>query len=307
MSKITKRLGQLNNPRLLVHKTYGWFLEKISPLLSDRLFLKLRWRYLMGYNLDLKNPKTFNEKIQWLKLYNRKKIYSRMVDKAEAKIYVANIIGKEYIIPTIKIYNTVEDIDFDDLPNKFVLKCTHDSGGVVICNDKSSFDRQAALIKLRTALKTNFYNLNREWPYKNVKPRIIAEEYMEDTTCHELVDYKFFCFDGVVKAMFVASDRQKKGEETKFDFFDENYNHLNILNGHPMANVPPKKPSNFEKMKELAEKLSQNIPHLRVDFYEVDGKIYFGELTFFHWSGFVPFEPQEWDTIFGEWLALPNN
>lgn len=145
----------------------------------------------------------------------------------------------------------------------------------------------------------------REWPYKDIKPRIIAEQYMEDNASGELRDYKFFCFDGKVKALFIASDRMTQGEETKFDFFDADYNHLPFRNGHPNASVLPNKPLNFDKMKELAAQLSAGYPQVRVDLYEVNGKVYFGELTFFHWSGMTPFEPEDWDYKFGEWLTLP--
>jgi len=227
------------------------------------------------------------------------------VDKFDVKKYVADRIGEEYIIPTYGVWDSFDEIDFDKLPDQFVLKCTHDSGGLVIVRDKSALDKTKARRKIEKCLKRNFYYLGREWPYKDVKPRIIAEAYMEDETTAELRDYKFFTFNGVPKVLFVASERQKEGEETKFDFFDMDYNHLPVCNGHPNASVPPKKPETFEKMRELAEKLSEGIPHLRVDFYEVNGKIYFGELTFYHWSGMVPFEPEEWDYTFGSWLELP--
>lgn len=272
---------------------------------SDKLFLKTMFRHFMGTELNLNNPKTFSEKLQWLKLYDRKPEYTRMVDKYEAKKYVAGIIGEEYIIPTLAVYNSTSEIDLEALPDKFVLKCTHDSGSVAICKDKKTFKRDEAFAMLEKGLRKNFFWENREWPYKNVKPRIIAETYMEDIETQELRDYKFFCFDGKVKALFIAEDRQGD-EETKFDFFDADFHHLDIRNGHPNADTPPAKPHSFEKMKEMAEKLSQGIPHLRVDFYEANGKIYFGELTFSHWSGFTPFEPEEWDLKFGEWLHLPS-
>lgn len=274
--------------------------------MPDDEYLKRMFRIKMGYELDLDNPKTFNEKLQWLKLYDRKPEYITMVDKYEVKAYVAKRIGEQFIIPTLGVWNHFEDIDFDKLPEKFVLKCTHDSHGLIICSDKSKLDISASRRKLTAALKRNYYYTFREWPYKNVNPRIIAEEYMEDDTTHELRDYKFFTFDGVVKAMFVASERQVKEQETKFDFFDEQYNHLPFVNGHPNADVMPVKPKSFEEMKRLAEKLSQGIPHVRVDFYEVNGKIFFGELTFFHWSGLQPFKPTKWDKIFGDWIKLPE-
>ena len=259
----------------------------------------------MGCNLDLENPKTFNEKLQWLKIHDRKPIYTTMVDKYEVKRYVADLIGEEYIIPTLSVWEHFDDIDFDKLPEQFVLKCTHDSGGLVICRDKNKFDKKAAKKKIEKCLKRNYYYQGREWPYKNVKPRILAEKYMEDNTTQELRDYKFFCFNGEVKALYIASERQKSNIETKFDFFDTDFNHLDIKNGHPNALVTPRKPVNFNKMKELSSKLSIGIPHLRVDFYEVDNKIYFGELTFSHMSGLMPFEPEEWDRVFGDWILLP--
>ena len=274
--------------------------------MGDKTYLKLQFRAQMGKWLDLENPQTFNEKLQWLKLYDRRPEYTMMVDKYAVKAYVAQQIGREYIIPTLGVWDRFEDIDFDTLPERFVLKCTHDSGGLVICRDKASLDLQMAREKLEKSLKRNFYFYGREWPYKNVKPRIIAETYMEDSHTGELRDYKFFCFDGEAKTLFVATERQTTGEETKFDFFDMDYQHLPFCNGHPNAHCLPEKPKCFDEMRRLAEKLSKGIPHVRVDFYEVDGKVYFGELTFFHWSGFVPFDPAEWDVTFGSWITLPE-
>ena len=272
--------------------------------MSDEAFLKKMYKLHFGKDLDLSSPKTYNEKIQWLKLNDRKSEYSRMVDKAEVKNYVSEKIGNKYIIPTLGVWDKFEDIDFDALPEQFVLKCTHDSGGVIICKDRSSFDIKAARKKLNKFLKRKYFYIWREWPYKNVKPRIIAEKYMEDSKTSELRDYKYFCFGGEAKMIFIASDRQKKNVETKFDFFDMDYNLLPFTNGHPNAEIAPEKPVCFDEMRALAEKLSANIPHVRVDFYEVDGKVYFGELTFSHWSGFVPFEPEEWDYKIGEWLDI---
>ena len=293
--------------RTFLHSVLRIFIkEQNLKWVPDPLYLRLRYFVLMKKFLRLKNPRTYNEKLQWLKLYDRKPIYTEMVDKLTAKEYVAKRIGEEYIIKTLGVWEHFDDIDFEALPDRFVLKCTHDSGGLVIVTDKRILDKERAREKIEKSLKLNFYWTAREWPYKNVKPRIIAEEYMEDKITSELRDYKFFCFNGEAKALFVASERQNEDEETKFDFFDMDYNHLQIVNGHPNAKVPPQKPQNFEKMKELAGKLSKGIPHLRVDFYEVNGKIYFGELTFSHWSGMVPFEPAEWDKIFGDWIELPK-
>lgn len=300
LRKAAKRYLTDKHYRFLVNAGRGFYNS-----MPDEMFLRRSFRAAMGKDLNLDAPQTYNEKIQWLKLYDRNPAYTAMVDKHEVKAYVAEQIGQEYIIPTLGLWDRVEDIDFSSLPEQFVLKCTHDSGGLVICRDKSKLNIAAAKKKLTKSLKTDYYLHGREWPYKNVKPRIIAEEYMEDTKTSELRDYKFFCFDGVAKALFIATDRQTSGEETKFDFFDMEYNHLDFRNGHPNAVQCPAKPENFDLMRTLSEKLSQGIPHVRVDFYEVDGKVYFGELTFAHWSGMTPFEPEEWDYTFGSWIKLP--
>ena len=260
----------------------------------------------MGRLPDLVNPQTYNEKLCWMKLYYHNPLFTRLVDKYEVKNYVAEKIGKQYIIPTLAVWDRVADIEWDKLPNQFVLKCTHDSGGLVICRDKSKLDVSAAKKKLSSSLKKNYYFYGFEWPYRDVKPRIIAETYMEDTKTQELRDYKFFCFDGEVKALFIASERQKVGEDVKFDFFDADFNHLPFRQGHENAPVIPEKPECFDEMKRLAAVLSEGLPHARVDFYEVDGRIYFGEITFFHHGGWTKFDPEEWDYTFGNWIKLPK-
>lgn len=276
------------------------------PQMNDEKYLRKRWRAKFGVDLNLDNPQTFNEKLQWLKLHDRNPLYTVMVDKYAAKKYVSDIIGEQYIIPTLGVWESFDDIDFGQLPDQFVLKCTHDSHGLVICRDKSRLDLKSSKKRIIKSLKRNYFYAGREWPYKNVPPRIIAEQYMEDTETSELRDYKFFCFNGKVRALFIASSRQDEGEETKFDFFDTEFNHLPFTNGHPNAAKPIQRPKRFDEMKELACKLSLGIPHVRVDFYEVDGKVYFGELTFYHWSGFMPFNPEEWDKTFGDWIKLPK-
>ncbi len=283
--------------KIIRHELLKW--------LPDKPYLKFLYKTLMGKKLNLDNPQTYNEKLQWLKLYDRKPIYTTMVDKYEAKKYVANIIGDEYIIPTLGVWDRAQDIDYDALPNKFVLKSTHDSGGIFIVNDKNSVDKSQVVAFFKKRLSRSTYQKQREWPYKNVKPRIIAEEYMEDEETHELRDYKFFCFDGDVKAMFIATERQSD-KPTAFDFFDMKYNWLDVRHGHPNGESVPAKPYNFELMAQLAAKLSKDFVHVRVDFYEINRKVYFGELTFFHHGGVVPFDPEEWDYIFGEWLQLPK-
>lgn len=274
--------------------------------MPDKYFLKMAYRAELGKRLNLKEPSTYNEKLQWLKLYNRDELYTRLVDKYEVKEYVSQIIGNDYIIPTLGVWDRFEDIDFDELPEQFVLKCTHDSGGIVICKNKQELDIDSARQRINKCLKVNYYKLHREWPYKHVKPRIIAEKYMEDESGYELKDFKFFCFNGVPKAMFIATDRSNPNEETKFDFYDMNFNHMPFRNGHPNSKKKICEPKGFEEMKKLAAELSKGMPHVRVDFYDINGRVYFGEMTFFHWSGFVPFEPEKWDKTFGDWIELPK-
>lgn len=278
----------------------------LTKHISDEVYLKFMYWVCIGKKLNLHDPKTFNEKLQWLKLYNRDPKYPAMVDKYAAKKIIADKIGEEYVVRNYAVWDTAEEISFDNLPNQFVIKCTHDCGGMVICSDKRKLNHEQARERIADALKTNYYYSGREWPYSKIKPRIIAEEYLEDKKTGELRDYKFFTFNGVPKMLFVASERQNKYSETKFDFFDMDYKHLDLINGHPNAEKSPEKPENFELMKELAAKLSAGIPHLRVDFYEVNGRVYVGELTLFHWSGFVPFEPESWDLMMGEWIDLPK-
>ena len=272
--------------------------------LPDELYLKLVFSGMVGYKLNLKNPKTLNEKIQWQKLYDHNPLYTDLVDKQAVKKYVAQIIGDQYIIPTIGVWKRFEDIDFEKLPNQFVLKCTHDSGGLVIVKDKSLLDYKKAKKKIESCLKKNYFWTGREWPYKNVKPQIIAEPYIEDAKTSELRDYKFFVFNGVPKLLFVASDRQTKGEEVKFDFYDINFKHIDVKNGHENSNKIIEKPSKFDEMVALAKKLSFGIPLVRVDFYEANGCTLFGEITLSHFSGFTPFEPYEFDELFGSWVDL---
>ena len=282
----------------------GMAWDRFAPIVSDKLFLRVKFRLHMGYWMDFDNPKTYNEKLQWLKLNDKHPEYTRMVDKIEAKDYVSSIIGDKYIIPTLGVWDSVDDIDWSILPNQFVVKSTNDSGGVVVCKDKNKLDIETAKTKLRGLGSRDYTLISKEYPYKNVPHRFIAEEYMEDESDYELKDYKIFCFNGVAKFLFVATGRQ--AHDCRFDFYDIEFNHLPVLNGHPNADKWPTKPENFEEMLEVAEKLSSGIPHVRVDLYNIKGQIYFGELTFFHWSGIVPFDPVEWDYKFGEYITLPT-
>ena len=291
----------LRNP----YKIFNFLAAKgLFNWLPDKPYLKLRFRASMGKKLNLKNPQTFNEKLQWLKLNDRKPEYTMMVDKYESKKYVANIIGEEYIIPTLGVWDKFDDIDFDKLPDKFVLKCTHDSGGLVICKDKSNFDKHAAKLKIEKSLKHDYFKWGREWPYKNVKPRIIAEQYMEDSALHELRDYKFFCFNGVADCVMVCVGRSTGN--TKFYFYNKEWKlcRYNVLGKSIIGNGDVKRPNNISDMFAIVEQLSQKIPFSRIDLYNVNQKIYFGEITFFPDSGFDPNLMPETDFYFGSKLNL---
>ena len=296
-----KKLKRLLCKLIFIEGSQGHF-----RWLPDKLYLQAVYFAIFNKQLNLNNPSSYNEKLQWLKLYDRRPEYTMMVDKYAVKDYVAAKVGIEYIIKTLGVWNSFDEIDFTKLPNQFVLKCTHDSGGLIICKDKKNLDMDIVKKKINKCLKKNFYYSWREWPYKNVKPRIIAEEYMIDNDDQNLKDYKFFVFNGRVEYLFVATDRQAK-TDTCFDFFDRRFNHIKVRNGHPNAKKIISKPEGFEKMIELAEKLGKGIPHCRIDLYNINGRIYFGEITFFHFSGFVPFDPPEWDEKFGAYLKIYNN
>lgn len=275
-------------------------MDKIAPVFSDRQLLRIMFRLRMGKSLNLKNPQTFQEKIQWLKLYDRNPKYTTMVDKYAAKEYVASVIGKEYIIPTIGIYDSVDEIPWDSLPDRFVLKCTHDSGGIVICKDKSTLDINKAKRKLTKGLSKSYFYQNREWPYKNVPRRIIAEKFIEIPDKEDLTDYKIFCFNGEPKYIQVIQDRNTK--ET-IDFFDTDWNHQEFYGLNPIARPSSRaiaRPANLSEMLEIARKLSKDIPFVRVDLYQTTEGVYFGETTFYPASGCGTFTPAEWNIRFGD-------
>lgn len=274
--------------------------------IPDKLFLKIYYYTQFKKKLNLKKPKTYNEKLQWLKLNDRNPKYTKLVDKLEVRDYIGENLGEEYLIPLIGVWDTFEEIDFNLLPNQFVIKCTHDSGGVVICKNKSKFNIEKARRKINRSLSKNYYYGLKEWPYKNVKPRIICEKYMKDESEKELKDYKFMVFNGKVRCILVASNRYSV-EGVNMDFYDTDWNHL------PFGRMDKKrnkgvieKPFNYDKMILFSEKLAKNIPFVRIDFYEINGKLYFGEMTFYPASGLEKFEPESYDLLLGSWLSLPN-
>ncbi len=271
--------------------------------MSDEAFLKRKFRLAMGHKLDLDAPKTFNEKLQWLKLYDRDPLYTKLVDKYAVRKYIAEKIGEEYLIPLVGgPWNSPDEIDFAALPDQFVLKCTHDSGGVVICKDKSKLDIPAAKAKLSKHLKRNYYWTNREWPYKDVPPRIIAEKYMEDET-GGLNDYKVMCFNGEPKLIQLHMGRFAKHTQ---DFYDTQWKRLDIIQGDPMADELTPRPGFLDDMLKKSSEISQKFPHIRVDWYGIEGKLYLGELTMYDGSGMCAYDDEEWDYKIGSWVELPE-
>lgn len=277
---------------------------KFFNLLPDKLFIQLKFFKNFHRFPNLKNPKTFNEKIQWLKLYDHKPEYTKLVDKYEVKKIVANLIGEEYIIPTLGVWNSADEIDFDTLPNQFVLKATHDSGRVIICKDKSKLDKEWAKREMAKSLKRDFYALTREWPYRNVPRRIIAEAFIEDPS-GDLKDYKFFCFNGKPKYFKVDFERFIFH---RANLYDLNWNMLPFEEtAYPCdTNRKHSKPINFDKMIKLVNVLAQPYTLIRIDLYNTNGKIYFGEITFYPNSGMVKINPIEEDYRLGDMLELPQ-
>ena len=273
--------------------------------MPDKMYLEIVASAALGYKVDLDNPRTFNEKLNWLKIYDRKPIYTRMADKYGVRDYIAETIGEEYLIPLVGgPWDSFEEIDFDALPEEFVLKTTHDSGGVVICRDKAKFDIEAARKKLTWHLKREYFWGKREWPYKDVKPRIIAEKYMEDESGF-LNDYKFWCFNGRAELCNVCTERFSAGG-VKLTYLDRNWVKQNFERESPASDKEIERPDKLDLMLSLADKLSQGHAFLRVDFYEIMGRLYFGELTFYPGGSFTKFKPAEWDEILGSWIELPE-
>lgn len=281
------------------------FLERFAPYIPDKVFLYLKYYFRMGKWLHLKNPRTFNEKIQWLKLYGRRPIDTILSDKYAVKDYISKTIGPEYVIPLLGVWDSFDDIDINKLPNQFVLKCTNDSGGIVVCKDKSKFNAEEARRILSRSLKIDYYVYSREKAYRNIPKRIIAEEYKEDSQTKELRDYKFFCFNGHVKYFKIDFGRFTNHHA---NYYSPSGELLDLIETSypPDPNADVKIPSNLGKMVELAEKLSKGIPFVRVDFYNVSGHIYFGEFTFSPAGGMTPYEPEEWDYKLGSWINLPE-
>ena len=306
MKKIVKAIKLIGNPAKMVVRLNSHGFARLFP---DKFFLKCEYKHTFGKKLNLKDPQTYNEKIQWLKLYDRRLEYTAMVDKYEAKKYVADIIGEEYIIPTLGVWDRFEDIDFESLPDQFVLKCTHDSGGLAICRNKDDFDIDGAREKINKALKCQYFYAHREWPYKNVKPRIIAEQYMEDNSGSSgLTDYKFFCFNNEAKMLYVSQGLEDHST-ARISFYDLNGNEMPFRRSdyRPIGDNMTL-PNDFEDMLKTANKLARSInsAFVRVDLYSTNNGIKFSEITFSPCAGMIPFDPPEWNETLGTWIKLPE-
>lgn len=299
MASITHYLKHPNEALMgIVTKYCGW-------IKSDKFIVKCLYRLAKGKRLNLENPQTFVEKIQWLKLYDRNPLYTTLVDKHLVKDYVAKILGDEYIIPTLGVYSHAEDIDWDKLPDQFVLKANHDSGSVIVCKDKKKLDKHKAIKKLNIALKKDSYKPYREWAYKNVNRCIIAEQYLEDESRSELKDYKIFCFNGVPK--FIELDYSRFISGHKRIIYTTEWQRMDVEYNKPTEKDQDfSRPESLEKMVEAARILSKDFPFVRADFYDVNGHLYFGELTFYPAGGFIWFKPESFDLEMGSWLNLPN-
>lgn len=291
----------LDYKKLIKNRELRLQLIKILSFVPSAPYLKMVYRIKTGEKLHLKNPVGFNEKLNWLKLNHIHPEYTQLVDKLAVRDYIREKIGEDYLFPLLGSWDSFDDIDFDALPDKFVLKCNHDSGSVKLITDKSKMDKAALKAFFERRLAMNAYCLGREYPYKDVPPKMMAEAFMEAPDGGGINDYKFFCFQGKPKLLFVATDR---ATDVRFDFFDMDFQHLDIVNIHEQSGKEIQKPSCFEEMKSLAETLSQGMEFVRIDLYEIGGRVYFGEFTFFHGGGFYLFHPAHWEKDLGDLLPL---
>ncbi|MBQ5592702.1 MAG: glycosyl transferase [Clostridia bacterium] len=301
---LIESLYKLKRDLIKFYKKYFTIEGTYTCILPDKIYLKKLYKQRTGKKLNLRNPKTFNEKQNWLKLYDRRPEYTVMVDKYKAREYIAEKIGEEYLVPLLGVWDSPDEIDFDALPNEFVLKCNHDNG-VIICRDKSRLDIEKTKEELRYRLSRDYYKKLREWPYKKIKRKIVCEKYISEIDSDCLTDYKFHCFNGIPQYMYVVTTQNN---ETYLDYFDMSYKPLPIIHSvHPRSpeNSFFSKPDNYEEMKNIAAKLSEGLPYVRVDLYNLSGKIYFGETTFFPTGGFAELFPEKWNLILGDCLKLP--
>ncbi|MBQ0062668.1 MAG: glycosyl transferase [Prevotella sp.] len=293
-----KGIRAISNPRYTIYK----IMRRLSKWCPCIFYIKATYYLQNGQKLNLKNPQTFNEKLNWMKIHLHDSLFTRLADKYEVKEYIAQKIGSSYVVPTLGIWNNFEEIDFNALPNEFILKATHNSGGIVICHDKKTFDKETSSKILKNALKQNWYYTSCEWVYKGIRPRILADTLLKDKNKTELQDYKFWCFNGEPKIMYITN----KGKNIYENFYDMNFNPININHGFPRMLPEYSKPNTFEGMRQLATTLSKNIPFVRIDFFDIDGHIYFGEFTFYDWGGMRRFKTKEEELMLGSWIDLSS-
>lgn len=296
-------VGFLRNPK------YAWlYSHRFGNLSTSQLRYLIEKQFLAatGHPLNLDNPTTFNEKLQWLKLYYHDPLMTKCADKVLVRDYVRDTIGEQYLIPILGTFNNIDEIDINKLPNRFVLKVNWGSGQNIICKNRDSFDWENAKEKLRHWMdpKGNHYYNSFEWCYKDIQPVIICEEFI--SSAETIVDYKFMCYNGSVKNMFIVEGRNSP-EGMTVTFFDEQFRKLPFARQYPNSRHNPKRPRSWDTMKKLAEQLARPFPFVRVDLYETDiGTIEFGELTFYPGNGTEVFRPKEWDTKLGNMLTLPQ-
>jgi hypothetical protein len=277
----------------------------MCKLIPEETHIKLKYRLDIGKSLNLKQPKTFNEKLQWLKLHDRKPEYIKFVDKFLVREYIKEKIGDEYLIPIYGVYNNVNEINWDLLPDKFVVKCTHGSGSNIICHDKKKLNIEETEKQITKWMKTNWYWFGREWPYKNSKPKIICEKYMVDESGTELKDYKIFCFNGEPKLIQVDFDRFNGHKK---NVYDSNWDYVPVAFNHPTyPDIKIEQPQKLDEMLKLAAILAKEKPFVRIDFYSINSEIYFGEITFYPASGYGKFQPESYDELLGSWIKLPQS
>lgn len=291
-------LKLVNNPRRILVV----FLETTASLWNDKLYIKLHYYANNGECVNIDKPTTFNDKLNWLKLNYHNPLCTKLADKYLAKEYVSSIVGDVYTVKNLGVWKSFDEIDFDSLPQRFVLKATHDSGGVIICKDKALLNKKSLIKQISKIMKKNYFYKLREWVYKDAEPKIIADEFLDDHSSQELTDYKFWCFNGEPKVMYITN----KGDNIYENFYDMDYNLLDIDHGFPRRKPEYQKPKHFERMKALAMKLSKGLPFVRIDFFEVNDRVYFGEFTFYDWGGMKSFVNKEWDYKLGSWIKLPN-
>lgn len=304
MNNLEKKFKVLRSPRQLF-KRLMWKTSKMWP---ERAYLKvLAWNNT-GKGINLDNPKTYNDKMSWLKLYYHKAIFTKMVDKYGVKEYVTERLGSDkYVIPAYGVYNTFDDIDFEKLPNEFIMKCTHDSGSQIVCRDKVAFNKTKARAILEKGMKRDYFWHNREWPYKNVPRKILIEKFVPQLGNDESIEYKVTCCDGKVKFITVCTGPAHEEPERRHnDHFDTEWNRINFEVVFSKSPYPIKKPSMLKELIEMSEKLAEGLPYLRVDWYDVDGDILFGELTFYTWGGACVFKPWSFNEVLGSWITLPE-